>query len=276
MEKLYELFRQLGNSLDLAETLSTLDSQLRRLVRYDTISVHLVEDGRLMPAYAAGPGFQVLAALELAVGEGLLGGAAATRQPVFNGAADRLGGLAMLLAVAIELQGRVTAVLALYRTEAYPFGAEDLHLLAALAPKLAASMDNARRFCRADRACDRALFERLDAEVARTRRMGCRMAVLECAVRDLDPGGRLTDRIAGELRALCREYDFVARSGNSFVVVLADFAPAGMPEKLARIEAVFRRSGLAAAIGAAFLPENGDDAEGLLAAAHGAAQMVGA
>jgi hypothetical protein len=265
------MFRQLGNSLDLAETLSTFDSELRRLVRYDTISVHLVEDGRLTPAYVAGPGFQVLASLDLAVGEGLLGGVAATRRPVSNSLPDGSDGLAMALAVGIELHGRVTAVLALYRAEAYPFGAEDLQLLAALAPKLAASLDNARRFSRAERAGARALFERLDAEVARTRRTGGRMAVLECTAQALDPEGALADRIAGELRGLCREYDFVARSGNSFVVVLADFAPAGMAEKLARIQAVFKRTGLAAAIGAAFLPEDGEDAEDLLAAAHGTA-----
>jgi hypothetical protein len=268
------MFRQLGNSLDLAETLSTLDTELRRLVRYDTISVHLVEDGRLVPGYAAGPGFQFLGSLELAVGEGLLGGVAATRLTVFNGVPDWSGGLAMVLAVAIELRGRVTAVLALYRAESDPFAAEDPQLLAWLAPKLAASVDNARRFCRVERAGTRALFERLDGEVARARRIGGRIAVLECAVKDLDPEGTLADRVTGELRRLCREYDFVARSGNSFLVVLADFAPAGLPEKLACIEAVFRRTGLSAAIGAAFLPEDGEDAEDLLAAAHAATVQV--
>jgi hypothetical protein len=283
------MFRQLGTSLDLAETLSTLDAELRRLVRYDTISVHLVEDGRLTPAFAAGPGFQVLASLEWAVGEGLLGEVAATGRPAFNalpsrfpgpwppapgprhGIPDGLGGLAMALAVGIEWRGQITAVLAIYRAEPCPFAVEDLQLLEALAPKLAVSMDNARRFGRAQRACARALFERLDAEVARSRRVGGRLAVLECMVPGLDFEGSLADRLAGELRRLCREYDFVACTGNSFVVVLADFAPAGMTEKLARIEAVFRRTGLAAAIGAAFQPEDGEDADRLLAAAHGAA-----
>jgi hypothetical protein len=242
------------------------------MVRRMAALTHLVEEGRLMPAYAAGPGFQVLASLESAVGEGLLGGVATSREPVFNRVANVSGSLAVVLAVAIELQERVTAVLALYRAGPDAFADEDPSLLAAMAPKLAASMDNARRFGRAQRACARALFERLDAEVARTRRMKGRMAVVECALQGLDPEGMLSDRMAGELRSLCREYDFVARSGNAFILVLADFAPASMPEKLARIEAVFQRSGVAAAIGAAFLPENGEDAEALLAAAHGAAQ----
>jgi len=267
------MFRQLGNSLDLAETLSTLDSELRRLVGYETISVHLVEDGRLTPAYTAGPGFQVLASLELAVGEGVLGEVAATGRSVFNGSPGRLDGLATALAVGIELHGRVTAVLAIYRTGAIPFAADDLQLLAALSPKLAVSIDNARRFGRAERACARVLFERLDAEVARTRRMGGRLAVLECTAQTLDPEGALAGWIAGELRRLCREYDFVACNGNSFVMVLADFAPAGMSEKLARIEAVFQRTGMAAAIGAAFMPEDGEDAEDLLAAAHASAHL---
>jgi len=169
------------------------------------------------------------------------------------------------------LQGRVTAVLALYRIAPDPFTAEDLQLVGALAPKLAAALDNARRFCRAERACTRALFERLDAEVARTRRLAGRLAVLECAVKSLDPEGAAAGRIAGELRHLCREYDFVAQSGDSCVVVLADFAPAGLAEKQARIEAIFRKNGLSVAIGAAFQPEDGADAEDLLAAAHAAA-----
>lgn len=264
---LCDVFRQLGNSLDLAETLSTLDAELRRLVRYDTMSVHLVEDGRLTPAYAAGPGFQVLGALELNVGSGLLGSVAETRHPVLNGGPDGSRGLTTALAAPLEWRGRVTAVLALYRTGPDPFAAEDLELVSALAPKLAASMDNAQRFSRAHQAWERVLFERLDAEVARARRAGDRLAVVVCQVEGLDPEGAAAARIAGELRHLCREYDFVAGSGDSLVMVLPGFGPAGMVEKQARIHSVFQRAGLAAAIGAAFLPEDGSDAEDLMAAA---------
>ena len=271
MERLCEILRRLGNSLDLAETLSTLDSELSRSVRYDAISVHLADDRRLTSAYAAGAGFQSLASLEPGIGEGLLGAVAATGRPAFNGHPEFANGLVMALGVGIELHGRITGVLTLYRIEPLPFAAVDLRLLEALSPKLAASIDNAQRFGRAERACARALFERLDAEVARARRTASRLAVLECTARCREHDLADAERIAGEVRRMCREYDFVARSGNSLVVVLADFAPADLAEKVARIEAVFRRAGLAVSIGAAFLPEDGADAEDLLAAAHGAA-----
>ena len=252
MERLCDLYRQLGNSLDLAETLATLDSELHRLISYDTLVVHLVEEGRLAPAYAAGPGFQELVSRELTPGEGL-------------------GFDELALAVPLQWKARAVGVLRLYRTSAPPFRSEDFKTVAAVAEKLAAAIDNAQRFRRAEQACARALFERLDAEVARTRRAQGRLAVVVCEVEGLDPDGALAERLKVELRRLCREYDFAAWSGNSLVMLLSDFAPAALAEKQARMEDVLGKSGLDAAIGAAFLPEDGLDAEDLLAAAHAAA-----
>lgn len=265
MDCLLEIFRQLGASLDMGETLATLDAELRRLIPYDTLSVHWLEEGRLIPIYAAGPDSQVLAALEIAAGEGLLGEVAATRRAVCNGVLEPLDGLTATLALPITLPGGGIAVLALFRGAQTPFVPEDVAALTALAPKLAASMHNARRFARVQGACARALFERLDAEIARARRMGDRLAVLECGVTALDPEGARAGKIAAELRRLCREYDFIVPSGDAFVVVLAGFAPEGLAEKQARIEAVFESHGLTPAIGAAFLPEDGVDTEAIRA-----------
>ena len=252
MERLCDLFCQLGNSLDLAETLSTLDSELHRLVSYDTLSVHLIEDGRLTPAYAAGPGFQELVSRELTLAE--------------CSGIHQLG-----LAVPIRWKERVIAVLSLRRSASPAFLSADLEIVTAIAPKLAAAIDNAQRFTRAEQACARALFERLDAEVARTRRAQGRLAVVVCEVEALASESALAERLKAELRRLCREYDFVASSGNSLVMLLSDFAPEALAEKQERIEAVLRRNSLDGAIGAAFLPEDGLDAEDLLAAAHAAA-----
>src|SRR4051794_21092450 len=187
----------MGNSLDLGETLATLDRELHRLVRYDAMSVHLIEDCRITPAYAAGADFQILAALEARAGSGLLGGVAATRQPAFNCVPDGSGRLKMAMAVPleppVECWDRATAVLALYRLEPDPFAPDDLRILTMLSLKLAAPIDNARRFERVERACARALFERLDAEVARARRARGRLALLDCAVVALDPAGPVAE-----------------------------------------------------------------------------------
>jgi transcriptional regulator with GAF, ATPase, and Fis domain len=271
VERLCELYRQLGNSLDLDETLSTLDRQLARVIEYHAIAVHLEEDGRLACAYAAGSAFQNLAALEYTLGQGLLGRVAAARSPAFNQEPDAAEELALALAVPLEWKGRLVGVLSLYRADSRPFAEDDLATLRELAGKLAACIENARAFRRADAANTRALFERLDAEVARIRRSHGRLAVLQCAVEGLHAGSPPAERIAEALRRACREYDFIAQRGDSFVVVLADFAPSAPADTKSRIERVFRQAGWKVRIGAALFPVDGYDAEDLLAAAHEAA-----
>jgi GGDEF domain-containing protein len=250
VDRLWELYRDLGNSLDLDETLSTLDRALARLVEYDAISVHVDEDGWSGCAYSAGREFAKLAQCP----------------PDLSAP-----GLPVAMRVRLQWKGRSVGVLSLYRTGMREFAEGDLTLVHALAPKLAACIQNARRFHRVEAANRRALFERLDAEIARIRRSDGRLAVLDCAVLDLDCREILSERIAAELRRVCREYDFVARSGDGFLVVLADFAPSALNETKARIARVFREAGMGARIGAALFPVDGSDAEDLLAAAHGAA-----
>ena len=61
--------------------------------------------------------------------------------------------------------------------------------------------------------------------------------------------------------------------GDDFVLALADFTPAGLDRKRARIRALVESAGwasglrLTAHVGAAFLPDHGTDTEDLLAAA---------
>lgn len=265
VERLWELYRQLGTSLDLDEILSSLDHELGRVLEYDALSVHLEEEGRLSCVYAAGVEFQKLA------DQGLPGHVAATRRAAFNETAATGAGLALAIAVPLKWKERWSGVLALYRTEAREFTDDNLAALCALAPYLAACVGNALTFRRAVAANSRALFERLDGEVARVRRSHGRLAVLECTAEGLSGGGPLAARIAGALRQACREYDFVTLSGDSVIIVLADFAPAVPGEAKSRIEQVFREAGLQVKIGAALFPVDGYDAEDLLAAAHGAA-----
>jgi hypothetical protein len=271
VERLCELYRQLGTSLDLDETLSTLDRELARIIDYHAISVHLEEDSRLACAYASGFAFQKLAALEDTLCPGLPARVAAARSPAFNQPPDGAEGLVLAMAVPLEFKARLVGVLSLYRAESRPFAEDHLAALLELAPKLAACIENARAFRRAEAVNTRALFERLDAEVARIRRSHGRLAVLECAVEGLDACDTPPERIALALRGACREYDFIARSGDSYIVVLADFAPSAPGDTKSRIERVFREAGLKVRIGAALFPVDGYDAEDLLAAAHGAA-----
>jgi GGDEF domain-containing protein len=288
VDKLCELFRVLGNSLDLEETLATVDRELGRLVDYDAISVHVEEGGRLVPAYAAGAGFAALASLECRPGEGFLGLAAAGGGPVLNCRPARLDGLGAALVIPLDNGGAVTAVLALYHEGARIFSGEDLAIARAAAPKLAAAIGNARAYQAAaglagtDRLTGalnaRAMFQRLDAELARTGRLGQPLAVAHCSLEGVDESdpvlaARIRRQVAAALRACCREYDAVACTGDDFVLILAGMSPPDFAEKRRRIESSVEAAGmtaglpLAARIGASFFPGDGADAEGLLAAA---------
>ncbi|MEO8658055.1 MAG: hypothetical protein ABI693_06275 [Bryobacteraceae bacterium] len=51
---LYPVMRELGNSLDVDETLELLDRRLRDVVGFDGIAVAVARAGRMAPLYAAG------------------------------------------------------------------------------------------------------------------------------------------------------------------------------------------------------------------------------
>src|SRR5215471_9040474 len=74
------------------ETLASFDGELRRHLSYEAISLHIVENGRLLPAYAAGLEFRVLALLECAMGAGFLGRGAEARKPALNESTKKSGG----------------------------------------------------------------------------------------------------------------------------------------------------------------------------------------
>ena len=288
MKELCDLFRTLGNSLDIEETLANFDSELGRLVAYAAISVHLVEDGRLVPAYAAGEDFRALSTREAQVGDGFLGLAAAQRRPRLNCCTPAPGRMGTALVVPLEHAGVVTAVIALYHHGERTFSEGDLTTLLAVRAKLALSIENARRYQTARKLTGidpltgvlntRAMFQQLDAELARARRNQESLAVAECAIDGMDESlpdlsRRVYRQLAGSLRQCCREYDSVARSGQNFVLVLAGLVSGDFEEKRARIqravEEVGMRAGLplSARVGAAFFPLDASDAEGLLAAA---------
>ena len=249
MEKLWRLFCHVGNSLDLDDTLATFDRELRGLIEYASISIHLKENGLLTPAYMAGPEFQRLPALEI-------------HRPLRHVAVNGLGELRTAMAVPLDQTG----VLAVYRRTL--FSQLDLETVMAAAPKLLAAVENALRYRSAAQQAGLggagALFQKLDAELARCARQSASLAVLACRIEGASAGREATYQ---RLRGSCREYDFAGAAGDEFVLVLAGFTPRDFPEKRARIEAMAAASGVSATVSAAFFPDDGKDAEDLLAVA---------
>jgi diguanylate cyclase (GGDEF)-like protein/putative nucleotidyltransferase with HDIG domain len=304
-QTLYELTQDLGNSLNLHETLSVLDSRLQRLIPYDAIAVYVLRDGCLLPEYVNGENFRLFSSLQIPVGQGLSGWVAETGKPIVNGNPSvepgylndpsKFSNLRSALAVPLENAVGVIGVLALYHLGRDAFTKDHLRVLLAINPKVSLTIENALKFQQAAISATtdaltslpnaRSLFLHLDAELARARRSGEGVAVLMC---DLDgfkqvndrfghlEGNRVLKLVAAGLRDSCREYDYVARmGGDEFVLVLSGFHSPDLPDKVKTLERVVVDAGLAVcgerllniSVGAAFCPEHGVDAEGLLAEA---------
>jgi diguanylate cyclase (GGDEF)-like protein/putative nucleotidyltransferase with HDIG domain len=301
----YELTQDLGNSLNLHETLSVLDSRLHRLVPYDAMAVYASKDGRLIPQYVSGENARLFSALQIPLGQGLSGWVAETSRPIVNGNPSvefgylndptKFSILRSALAIPLENAVGITGVLALYHLNRDAFTKDHLRVLLALKPKLSLTIENALQYQQVAISATtdgltglpnaRSLFLHLDAELARCQRSGEGLAVLVC---DLDGfkqvndrfghliGNRVLQMVAAGLQKCCRQYDYVARmGGDEFVLVLPGLTPTDLAEKLKAIEELVIGAGvelcgerlLNISVGAAFCPENGTDAEGLLAGA---------
>lgn len=288
MECLCHLYRVLGDSLDLEETLSSFERALRAYVKYAAISVHLVENGRLVPAHVTGESFSALLSLETACGNGYLEAALHTGRAFLNQEISGVPGLQRALTFPLENNHSITAVLALYHSPGNSFEEADLEVIRQIAPKLAAAVENTRvhqaaaRFAGIDPVTGalnaRSLFQRLDAELSRSRRRRDAVTVIQCEVDGIcgdapELRRNTLRRLADTLREHCREYDSVAWTGDKFILVVAGLTPADFGEKLARLQQAVADAGLRLGLplsictGAAFFPDEAADSEDLLSIA---------
>ncbi len=304
-QMLYEISHDLGNSLSLDETLSLLSVRLRRLVPYNSIVVYVKNENQLLPQHIAGDHFRVLSSLTLRVGQGLSGWVAEKGTPILNGNPalefgsvsdrSRLPELTSAISVPLNSPNATVGVLTLYRAGTEVFNRDDLRILLAISPKVALSVENALRFQQAENSATtdyltglpnaRSLFMHLDEEISRCKREANSLAIMVC---DLDgfkmindqfghlEGNKVLQLFAQLLRSASRNYDYVGRMGGDEFVIIAPGlkadAAATRAERMneSALEAGTRVCGeptLSLSVGSAFLPEDGDDAEQLLAVA---------
>ena len=170
-----------------------------------------------------------------------------------------------------------------------------MRILLAIRSKVALSVENALKYQQAESSATTdyltglpnagSLYVHLAQELARCRRMGASLAVMVC---DLDGFKRINDcyghlegdkllRIfAAELKETCREYDYVARmGGDEFVVIAPGMKPEAVSDKANRLNQLAIEAGrrvcgkdlISLSVGTSFCPEDGFDAERLLAEA---------
>ena len=303
-QTLFELSHELGNSLSLSETLSVLSVRLKRLVPYDAIAAYILRDTQLVPEFVSGDNFRIFASLEIPLGSGLSGWVAHNRKPIINGDpvvetglvnSEHAAPLKSAISVPLEgLQG-VVGVLTLYHSQPDTYTQDHLRILRAISSKVAFSLENALAYREAENSATtdyltelpnaRSLFLHLDRELARCKRHPEALTVMVC---DLDgfkrindcfghiEGNRLLRQFSKTLQASCRQYDYIARmGGDEFVIVAPGLSAEAAEARGVCLNELARAAGreisgddcLSLSVGYAIYPQDGADAEKLLAEA---------
>ncbi len=304
-QTLFELSQDLGASLSLGETLSVFSVKLRRLVPYDAIAIYVKRGQELIPELVSGDNHRLFASLRIPLGSGLSGWVAQNRKPIINGNPSvepgylndptKFSTLRSALAIPLEGLAGVVGVLALYHAETDAFTSDHLRILLAISSKMALAIENALKYEQAESSAvtdyltglpnARSLFLQLDRELARCKRDSTSLVVM---VSDMDGFKQINDRFghlegnrvlrlfAQALKDSCREYDYVARmGGDEFVVVAPGLTLEAATKKADSLRELARQAGhevcsediLSLSVGQALYPEDGKDAEALLAEA---------
>jgi len=302
-QMLYELTEDLDNSLSLQDALALVAVRLKLLIPYETVVTYIRRGDKLVPEYVSGENLRLFTSLEIPVGQGLSGWVAENHKPILNGNPSVEAGylndptkystLRSALAVPLDGVSSPVGVLALYRSERDAFSKENLRILLAISSKVASAVENALDQGRLETSMTtdhltnlpnaRALFLSLDSEVSRARHSGGAFAVILC---DLDgfkqvnecfghlTGNKVLQVIANGLRERCDKHDFVARTGrDEFVILMADGNPGDLETRIEAMRSVVRKAGeitpepcpLSLSVGVAMYPQDGLDAEELLA-----------
>ena len=304
-QMLFELSQDLGKSLSLDETLSVLSVRLRKLIPYDSIVTFTKKGDQIVPAHVSGDNFRLFSSLSVPIGEGLCGWVAENRkaivngnpavEPGYKGEEGRFSTLRSALAVPLEGVNGLVGVLALYNIEQDAFTADHLRILQAISSKVALSMENALKYQQAEDSATtdyltglpnaRSLFLHLDREISRCARSNENLAIMVCDLNGFKQvndsfghleGDRLLRIFSQNVKDICREYDYVARmGGDEFVIVVPGITREAAQEKTVLVNAIAVQSGqvvcgreqISLSVGIALFPEDGTDAEQLLAQA---------
>ena len=304
-QTLFELSQDLGASLSLDETLSVFSVKLKRLVPYDSVAIYVRRENILVPEHVSGDNFRLFASLRIPLGQGLSGWVAQNRKPIINGNPSvepgylndptKFSTLRSALALPLEGTSGIVGVLALYQAEADAFTSDHLRILQAVTSKMALAIENALKYQQAESSATtdyltdlpnaRSLFLALDRELARCKRENSSLTVMVC---DMDGFKQINDRFghlegnrvlrlfAHTVKETCREYDQVARmGGDEFVVIASGLSPEAARKKADQLKDLAHQVGqeicqediLSLSVGRAVYPDDGLDAEELLAEA---------
>ncbi len=160
LDFLLEVSRVTAETLDLDKLLENVASIVRNVVPYEVFAIFLYSEREkgLRIRYAVGHREEVVRSLVIPLGEGVVGAAAASRQPELVEDVSKdprylsvLDAVRSELAVPMVARGKLVGVIDLESTRVGGFGEQERALLRLIAARVAASIDNARLYRRVDR-----------------------------------------------------------------------------------------------------------------------------
>ncbi len=269
-----ELIRELGNSLNLKETLSLVAERLRAMVSFHGFAVYECRDEVLLPVHVVGQDAELFSSLQIPIGEGISGWVAKHNKMIVNGNPsvepgylnDPTAFSTLRSAIAVPLEGMngVVGVMTLYHAAHDAFGPDELRILTGISAKIGLSIENILKYQQLENFATtdhltgllntRSLFERLEKDLARCQREKTTLTVLLC---DLDGFKQVNDRFghasgnkvlqlfAQGLTRSNRDYDIVARiGGDEFVVAVAGLDEDSVREKIATMVQLADEAGM--------------------------------
>ncbi|MBZ5632928.1 MAG: SpoIIE family protein phosphatase [Acidobacteriia bacterium] len=160
LDFLLEVSRVTSETLDLAEQLSAIASIVKEVVPYDVFAILLYSERThaLTIRHAIGHREEVVRSLVIPLGEGIVGTAAARREPVLvedvtqdSRYLNALDAVRSELAVPMTARGKLVGVLDVQSTRVKSYGEQDRSMLSLIASRVASSIENARLYRRVDR-----------------------------------------------------------------------------------------------------------------------------
>jgi diguanylate cyclase (GGDEF)-like protein/putative nucleotidyltransferase with HDIG domain len=304
MRIIVDLALDLSKSLHTDDILSILAARLKQLVPYDCLVVYIREKSVLKARHTSGPGSQRFASIEIPVGQGVSGWVVENGKAIVNGnpsvepgyvdATGQLDALNSALSIPLgDGLDQLSGALTLYRTEKDAYSADHLRILLAIKGDIARAVDGAIRFQKAQQGTGAdevtglptrsALLAYLQEGFAAQHKP---VTVLLCDIDEFrrvnelfgrPTGNELLKLVSNILRGNSRSVDYLARiGGDEFVLLLAAARPEELANKLEALDRLVANacrglcgeesSGLA--VGVASFPENGADADSLIAFAE--------
>jgi putative nucleotidyltransferase with HDIG domain len=152
-QEIIKLSRQRDSCLGAADICSLLAVRLKHLVPHDSMAVYCPANGTLTAEFVSGENFRLFSSLRIPHGEGLSGWVAQNHKAILNGNPSVEPGYlndptkysTLRSAVAVPLEGNagVAAVLALYRAGQDAFTADDLKVVEAIGLGMGVALESA-------------------------------------------------------------------------------------------------------------------------------------